>query len=152
MTDITPCLWFDTQAHDAAEFYTAVFPNSQITDVARQADGGVLMVAFELDGRRFTALNGGPAHPFTPAVSFQISCASQEEVDRYWTTLGDGGAEDHCGWVQDRYGLSWQVIPTRLPELLQHPDPEVARRVMDAMLQMRKIEIAALEEAALAVA
>jgi predicted 3-demethylubiquinone-9 3-methyltransferase (glyoxalase superfamily) len=149
MTNITPCLWFDTQAHDAAEFYASVFPNSQITDVARNADGSVLMVAFELDGRRFTALNGGPHHQFNHAVSFQISCASQDEVDRYWDTLSAGGAEGDCGWVQDRFGLSWQVVPTRLPELLQDDDRELAQRVMNAMLQMKKIDIAALEEAAL---
>jgi predicted 3-demethylubiquinone-9 3-methyltransferase (glyoxalase superfamily) len=150
MTNITPCLWFNAQAHEAAEFYTSVFPNSRITRVSHYDDGRVLMVAFELDGKPFTALNGGADHPFTPAVSLQIDCASQDEVDRYWDALSDGGHEDHCSWVQDRFGLSWQVIPARLPELLAHPDPEVAQRVMAAMLQMGKIDVAVLEEAALA--
>ncbi len=150
MTNITPCLWFNSQAHEAAEFYVSVFPNSCITSVSHYEDGRVLTVAFELDGKPFTALNGGADFPFSPAVSFQIDCADQDEVDRYWETLSAGGNEDHCGWVQDRFGLSWQVIPRRLPELLQDADPEVAQRTMSAMLQMRKIDVATLEEAAAA--
>jgi predicted 3-demethylubiquinone-9 3-methyltransferase (glyoxalase superfamily) len=156
MTNITPCLWFDTQAHEAAEYYTSVFPNSRIVDVSYYGDAGprpagtVLTVVFELDGTRFVGLNGGPQYTFNPAISFQIACASQEEVDHYWDALTDGGTEDHCGWVQDRFGMSWQVVPKRLTELLQDPDAERAQRVMGAMLQMRKIDIAALEDAAAA--
>jgi len=158
MSRITPCLWFDTEGEEAAEFYTSIFPNSRILEVTRYGDAGpreagtVMTVTFELDGREFVALNGGPEFTFDEAISFQIDCGSQEEVDDYWSRLGEGGEEGPCGWVKDRYGLSWQVVPTRLTELLTHPDPETSQRAMAAMLQMRKIDIATLEEAAGAVA
>src|SRR3712207_7558491 len=154
MPAITPCLWFDTQGEEAAEFYTSIFPNSRIVEVARYGEAGprdtgtVMTVAFELDGRPFVALNGGPDFHFTEALSLMIDCESQDEVDHYWERLGDGGEHGPCGWLKDRYGVSWQVVPTRLTELLDDPDPETSQRVMKAMLAMRKIDIAALEEAA----
>ena len=154
MQKITPCLWFDTEAEEAATFYTAVFPNSRILDVARygyagpRAEGTVMTVSFELDGQRFVALNGGPDFTFNEAISFQVSCADQDEVDRLWNTLSEGGEEGPCGWLKDRFGVSWQIVPTRLPELLADPDREKSQRVMQAMLQMGKIEIDALERAA----
>jgi predicted 3-demethylubiquinone-9 3-methyltransferase (glyoxalase superfamily) len=154
MTAIRPCLWFDTQAEDAAEFYTSVFPNSRIVDIQRygsagpREEGTVMVVSFELDGNRFIALNGGPDFTFSEAISFELECADQEEVDRYWTTLSEGGEEGPCGWLKDRYGLSWQVVPKRLNELIADPDEEKAQRVMAAMLKMRKIEVAELERAA----
>ena len=150
----TPCLWFDTEGEDAARFYTSVFPNSRIVDIARFGDAGpreagtVMLVSFELDGQPFTALNGGPDFTFSEAVSFQVDCADQVEVDRYWETLSDGGEQGPCGWLKDRFGLSWQIVPTRLTELLADPDRERSQRVMKAMLGMRKIEIAELEAAA----
>jgi predicted 3-demethylubiquinone-9 3-methyltransferase (glyoxalase superfamily) len=150
----TPCLWFDTEGEEAARFYTSVFPNSRIVDVARYGEAGpreagtVMVVSFELDGQPFTALNGGPNYTFSEAVSFQVDCADQAEVDRYWETLSEGGEQGPCGWLKDRFGLSWQVVPTRLTELLGDPDRERAQRVMKAMLGMRKIEIAELEAAA----
>jgi predicted 3-demethylubiquinone-9 3-methyltransferase (glyoxalase superfamily) len=156
MTEITPCLWFDTQGEEAAAFYTSIFPNSRILEVARYGEAGprpagtVMTVLFELDGRRFTALNGGPEFTFDEAISFQVDCRSQEEVDDYWTRLGDGGQEGPCGWLKDRFGVSWQIVPARLIELLKDPDPGTSQRVMAAMLQMRKIDIAALEQAAAA--
>ena len=154
MPKITPCLWFDTQGEEAATFYTSVFPNSRIVDVARYGEAGpraagtVMAVRFELDGQEFVALNGGPEFTFDEAVSFQIDCGDQDEVDHYWTKLAEGGEEGPCGWLEDRFGLSWQVVPRRLYELLGDPDEEKAQRVMTAMLQMRKLEIAPLEEAA----
>jgi predicted 3-demethylubiquinone-9 3-methyltransferase (glyoxalase superfamily) len=154
MKEITPCLWFDTEAEEAATFYTSVFPNSRITEISHYGEAGpreagtVMVVAFELDGRPFVALNGGPQFRFDEAISFQILCESQEEVDRYWTTLGEGGEEGPCGWLKDRFGLSWQVVPTRLMELLRDPDRGRAQRVMAAMLQMRKLDVAELEAAA----
>ncbi|MFI7481449.1 VOC family protein [Kocuria sp. M1R5S2] len=155
MTTLTPCLWFDTEAQDAANFYISVFPNSRITDITHYGEAGprpadmVLTVEFELDGHPFTALNGGPEFSFTEAVSFQIDCADQAEVDRYWDALtADGGQEDMCGWLKDKYGLSWQVVPRRLVELLADPDPERAQRAMAAMMPMRKIIVADLEAAA----
>ena len=154
MPRITPCLWFDTQAEQAAQFYTSVFPNSRIVEVSRFGEGGrrdadlALVVSFELDGQPVTALNGGPEFAFTEAVSFQVDCADQAEVDHYWTALTDGGEESRCGWLKDRFGLSWQVIPRRLTELLGDPDPARAHRAMDAMFTMRKIDVAALERAA----
>jgi predicted 3-demethylubiquinone-9 3-methyltransferase (glyoxalase superfamily) len=157
MPDITPCLWFDTEGEDAAKFYTSIFPSSRITDVAYygsagpRAEGTVMTVSFELDGRKFLALNGGPDFTFSEAVSFQVSCESQDEVDSYWSKLSDGGEEGPCGWLKDRFGLSWQIVPTRLPELLQDPDRERSQRVMAAMLEMRKIDVEALERAAAAV-
>ena len=152
---ITPFLWYDTEAEEAATLYTSLFPNSTILSVNRYGaagpgpEGSVMTVSFELDGQRFVALNGGPAHPFTEAVSFVVDCSSQEEVDRYWDALTeDGGEESVCGWLRDRWGLSWQIVPSRLPELLTDPDREKSQRVMQAMLQMRKIDIAGLEAAA----
>jgi predicted 3-demethylubiquinone-9 3-methyltransferase (glyoxalase superfamily) len=156
MGAITPFLWFDTQAEEAAEHYSSIFPNSRILSVSRygpgapREEGTVMTVEFELDGQRFIALNGGPQYRFTEAVSFSVSCKDQAEVDTYWSRLADGGEEGPCGWLKDRYGLSWQIVPTRLPELLSDPDRERARRVMGAMLQMRKIEIDELEAAATA--
>jgi predicted 3-demethylubiquinone-9 3-methyltransferase (glyoxalase superfamily) len=153
---ITPCLWFDTEGEEAATFYTDVFPNSRVVDVTYYGEAGprpagtVLTVLFEIDGQRFLALNGGPQYKFSEAISFQIHCATQEDVDYYWTRLTEGGEEGPCGWVKDRYGLSWQVVPDRLPELLSSPDPEVSRCVMDAMMKMRKIEVPELERAAAA--
>jgi predicted 3-demethylubiquinone-9 3-methyltransferase (glyoxalase superfamily) len=154
MPDITTCLWFDTRGEEAAEFYTSVFPNSRITEVARYTEAGpreagtAMTVAFELDGTKFVALNGGPEFTFSEAISFQIDCRSQEEVDEYWSRLGEGGEEGPCGWLKDRFGVSWQVVPRRLKELLSSSDGETAARVTQAMLQMRKIDIAALEDAA----
>jgi predicted 3-demethylubiquinone-9 3-methyltransferase (glyoxalase superfamily) len=154
MTNITPCLWFDTEGEEAAEFYTSIFPNSRITHVARYGEAGpraagtAMTVSFELDGKQFVALNGGPEFSFSEAISFQVDCRSQDEVDDYWSRLSAGGEEGPCGWLKDRYGLSWQIIPSRLTELLADPDPETSQRVMAAMLQMKKIEIAQLEEAA----
>ena len=155
MPTITPCLWFDTEAEEAATFYTSVFPGSRITGITHYGEAGprpagsVLTVAFELDGRPFTALNGGPEFPFTEAVSLQISCADQAEVDHYWEALtADGGEESVCGWLKDKFGLSWQVVPRRLTELIADPEPERARRTMEAMLGMKKIVIADVEAAA----
>jgi predicted 3-demethylubiquinone-9 3-methyltransferase (glyoxalase superfamily) len=152
--DITPCLWFDTEGEEAAAFYTSVFPNSKILDVAHYGEAGprdagtVMAVRFELDGRPFVALNGGPEFTFSEAVSFQVHCKTQEEVDALWNALTDGGEEGPCGWLKDRFGLSWQIVPTRLMELLSDPDPERSQRAMRAMLEMRKIEIAEVERAA----
>ena len=158
MQKITPCLWFDTEAEQAAEFYTSVFKNSRITEISHYGEGmhkpagTVLTVEFELDGQRFTALNGGPEFTFDEAVSFQIGCADQAEVDYYWEhLLSGGGQESQCGWLKDRFGVSWQVIPKQLVELLGDPDPGRAQRAMQAMLGMRKIEVAELERAADAV-
>ena len=156
MQKITPCLWFDTEAEEAAEFYTSVFPNSRILDVSRYGSAGprpegmVMTASFELDGQTFVALNGGPepGFSFNEAISFQVSCKTQEEVDTFWSSLSDGGEEGPCGWLKDRYGVSWQIIPTVLPELLSNPDREKSQRVMQAMLNMKKIEIDALERAA----
>jgi len=149
-----PCLWFDGQAEAAAELYTAVFPNSTIDSVARYGpdtpgtEGAVMTVAFTLDGTKYVGLNGGPVFTFSEAISFQIMCADQDEVDHYWTRLSEGGSQDQCGWLKDRFGVSWQVVPTRMYELLEDPDPVRANRAMQAMLQMRKLVIAELERAA----
>jgi predicted 3-demethylubiquinone-9 3-methyltransferase (glyoxalase superfamily) len=155
MPRITPNLWFDTDAKDAADFYVAVFPNSEITSVSHYGDsagaraGTVLVVNFKLDGQPYTAINGGPEFTFSEAISLSISCADQNEVDHYWNALTkDGGQESQCGWLKDRYGLSWQVIPKALGELLGDPDPGRSQRAMQAMLQMRKIDVAALRAAA----
>lgn len=151
---ITPCLWFDTEAKDAADFYTSVFPNSRITDVAYYGEAGpresgmVLTVEFELDGQPFVGLNGGPEFTFDEAISFQVPCASQDDVDRYWTVLSEGGSEGPCGWLKDRFGVSWQIVPTRLLELLGDPDRAKAQRAMACMMGMKKIDIAAVEQAA----
>ncbi|MEA2178022.1 MAG: hypothetical protein QOD55_2803 [Solirubrobacteraceae bacterium] len=156
MSAITPCMWFDTEGEEAAAFYTSIFSNSRILHVARYGEAGprpagtAMTVSFELDGQRFVALNGGPQFTFNEAISFQVDCRSQEEVDEYWSRLGDGGEEGPCGWLKDRYGVSWQIVPARLSELLGDPDPETSQRVMRAMLAMRKIDIATLEEAAAA--
>jgi predicted 3-demethylubiquinone-9 3-methyltransferase (glyoxalase superfamily) len=152
MQRITPCLWFDTQAEEAASFYVSLFDDSEVTDV-RYLDGtpsgdNVALVSFRLEGQAFWAINGGPQFPFTEAVSFQVSCKDQAEVDRLWKELtADGGEEGQCGWLKDRFGLSWQITPDRMGELLSDPDPERAQRAMQAMLQMRKIDIAELERA-----
>jgi predicted 3-demethylubiquinone-9 3-methyltransferase (glyoxalase superfamily) len=154
MQKVTPCLWFDDQGEEAAEFYTSIFPNSRITDISRYGEtgpgtpGAAMTVAFELDGQPFTALNGGPQFTFSEAVSFQVACDGQDEVDRYWNTLAEGGEEGPCGWLKDRFGLSWQVFPKRLPELLADPDREKSQRVMAAMLKMKKIDVGELERAA----
>ena len=150
---ITPCLWFDTEAEEAARFYTSVFKNSQILDVARYGAEGpreddlVMAVTFELDGQRFVALNGGPEFTFSEAISFQIPCADQAEVDYYWDAFAEGGEPGPCGWIKDRFGLSWQVVPSALMDLLNDSDPKVAEAVMAAMLTMGKIEVAELEAA-----
>ncbi|MFE7563729.1 VOC family protein [Kitasatospora sp. NPDC057500] len=155
MQQITPCLWYDDQAEEAAGYYTSVFPNSRITDVTRYTEAGpgtpgtVVTVAFELDGRPFVALNGGPIFPFTEAVSLQVECDDQAEVDRLWAALLEGGGqESQCGWLKDRWGLSWQVTPRILIDLVSGPDREKAARVTEAMLTMRKIDIRRLLEAA----
>ncbi|HEY7718035.1 MAG TPA: VOC family protein [Pedococcus sp.] len=154
MPKTTPCLWFDTQAEEAARFYCSVFPNSRVTDVTHygkagpRPEGEVLTVEFELDGQPYTALNGGPEFTFDEAVSFQIDCADQEEADHYWWALVEGGQESQCGWLKDRFGLSWQVVPRRLTELLADPDPDRAARAMEAMLGMRRIDVAQVERAA----
>jgi predicted 3-demethylubiquinone-9 3-methyltransferase (glyoxalase superfamily) len=156
MQKITPCLWFDTEGEDAATFYTSVFPNSRIREITRygsagpRAEGTVMTVSFELDGQEYVALNGGPDFTFNEAISFQVSCEDQGEVDRLWSTLSEGGEEGPCGWLKDRFGLSWQIVPTALPRLLADPDRDRSQRVMQAMLEMRKIDIAALEAAAAA--
>ena len=151
---IIPNLWFDTQAEAAADFYVSVFPNSRIVEVTRYTDAGprpagtVMAVVFELDGQRFVGINGGPEFTFDEAVSFQIDCETQEEVDYYWERLSEGGEEGPCGWLKDRYGLSWQVVPTGMEELFVDPDPERARRAMEAMLGMGKLDIAEIQRAA----
>ena len=145
---ITPFLWFDSNAEEAVDFYLTVFKNSRRLDQARTIDdslgpkGSILTIAFELDGQKFTALNGGPLFKFTEAVSFVVRCDSQQEVDDYWSKLSAGGSESQCGWLKDRFGLSWQIVPARLPELIKNP------KAMQAMLQMRKLDIAELERAA----
>jgi predicted 3-demethylubiquinone-9 3-methyltransferase (glyoxalase superfamily) len=151
---ITPFLWFDRQAEDAAKLYVSLFGNSRITQVSRYGDAGpgpkgsVMVVAFELEGRRFTALNGGTHYKLSEAFSLMVDCTEQADIDRLWDALGDGGSYNVCGWLKDRFGLSWQIIPNALPRLLNDPDAEKAQRVMAAMLKMGKIEIAELERAA----
>jgi predicted 3-demethylubiquinone-9 3-methyltransferase (glyoxalase superfamily) len=154
MPRITPNLWFDTEAKDAAEFYVSIFPNSEITDISTYGEAGpgpagtVMTVSFSLDGQPYTGINGGPMFTFSEAISLSIACADQTEVDHYWEKLVDGGEESQCGWLKDRYGLSWQVVPDALVELLSDPDPDRATRAMRAMLGMRKLEVAALRAAA----
>ncbi len=154
MDRITPCLWFDTEAEEAAAFYTSVFPNSRIVHVSRYGSAGprpeglVMEVEFEIDGRSVLALNGGPQFRFTEAISLQADCKDQDEVDRLWETLSEGGEEGPCGWLKDRYGVSWQIVPSRMYELIADSDPERAQRAIASMLQMGKIEIADLERAA----
>jgi predicted 3-demethylubiquinone-9 3-methyltransferase (glyoxalase superfamily) len=153
MQKITPNLWFENQAEEAAEFYTSIFKNSRITGVSRYGEAGprpagsVMVVEFELDGQQFLALNGGPEFQFTEAISFVINCESQEEVDYMWERLTDGGEESMCGWLKDRFGVSWQVVPTALHALLSEPDPEKASRIMEAFFQMRRIDLPRLERA-----
>lgn len=154
---ITPCLRFDTQAQEAALFYTSIFPNARIVSTLRYGEAGheihgkpagsILTVVFELDGQRFTALNGGPLFTFNEAVSLEVRCDTQEEVDFYWDRLTDGGEASACGWLKDRFGLSWQVTPAALDDLLGDPDYEKTERVMTALLQMKKLDLAALERA-----
>jgi predicted 3-demethylubiquinone-9 3-methyltransferase (glyoxalase superfamily) len=154
MQKIRPCLWFDNQAEDAANYYVSIFKNSKITDVSRYGEGGpvpagtALVVSFELEGAPFQALNGGPAFDFTEAVSFYVDAPTQQEIDRLWDQLtADGGEPGRCGWLKDKYGLSWQIVPPMLGELLSDPDSEKSGRVMQAMLAMDKIIISELEDA-----
>jgi predicted 3-demethylubiquinone-9 3-methyltransferase (glyoxalase superfamily) len=153
MPKLTSCLWFDTQGEDAANFYVSVFPNSRIVNVSHYGEAGprpagsVMTVDFELDGQPFMALNGGPEFTFSEAISFMIDCADQDEVDYYWGKLGEGGEEGPCGWLKDRYGLSWQVVPAALGELASDPDPAKSQAVMKAMFGMRKLVVAELQAA-----
>ena len=153
MQKITPFLWFNDQAEEAMNFYTAIFKNSKIGSVSRYGEGGpgpqgsVMTAIFELNGQEFMALNGGPLFTFTEAISFFVNCETQAEVDELWEKLTEGGEESQCGWLKDKYGLSWQIVPTALGELLSDPDAEKAGRVMNAMLQMKKIDIAGLRAA-----
>ena len=156
---ITPFLWFDSQAEEAVGFYTSIFKNSKIVSITRYGEEGadasgrpkgtVMTMAFQLDGQEFVALNGGPHFKFTEAISFVVNCESQDEVDYYWEKLSGGGDEkaQQCGWLKDKYGVSWQIVPMELGELLNDPDPEKSRRVMNAMLQMKKIDIETLKQA-----
>jgi len=150
---ITPFLWFDSQAEAAANFYVSIFNNSRVLGISRYGEAGpgpkgsVMTVDFELDGQGFTGLNGGPHFKFTEAVSFVVHCKTQEEVDTFWGKLLEGGQESQCGWLKDKYGLSWQIVPTILAEMLRDPDPQKSKRVMEAMLKMKKIDIAGLTRA-----
>jgi predicted 3-demethylubiquinone-9 3-methyltransferase (glyoxalase superfamily) len=159
MQKITPFLWFDNNAEEAANFYASVFKNSKVGKVthyggaaaqaARRPEGSVMTVEFELDGQKFVGLNGGPIFKFTEAVSFAVNCDTQEEIDYFWEKLsGEGGKEVECGWLKDKYGLSWQIVPTILGELVQASDPEKTNRVMGALIKMKKLNIAKLKEAA----
>jgi predicted 3-demethylubiquinone-9 3-methyltransferase (glyoxalase superfamily) len=154
LTKITPCLWFDTEGEEAATLYTSIFENSRILHVTRYGSSGprpeglVMTVVFELDGQEFIALNGGPEFTFNEAISFQVNCESQEEVDRFWAKLSEGGQEGPCGWLKDRFGVSWQIVPRLLDELARDPDVEKAQRVIKAMLGMGKIDCAELQRAA----
>lgn len=162
MQKITPCLWFDDQAEEAAKFYTSIFPNSKIGNISRYGEAGqdvhgktagtVMTVAFELDGQAFTALNGGPIFQFNEAVSLQVDCESQEEVDYYWQKLSEGGDEtaQQCGWLKDKYGVSWQIVPRVLIEILDDADESKSQRAMTAMLKMKKIDIDELKRATVA--
>ena len=153
MQKITPFLWFDNQAEEAVNFYTSVFKNSKIGKVSRYSDAGpgpkgsVMVMAFELNGQEFMALNGGPIFKFTEAVSFVVNCETQEEVDDYWTKLTAGGSEVQCGWLKDKYGLSWQIVPTILGKLMGDPDPKKSKKVAEAMFQMKKLDIKKLQAA-----
>ncbi|HUX84647.1 MAG TPA: VOC family protein [Chitinophagaceae bacterium] len=151
---ITPCLWFDDQAEEAARFYTSIFKNSKIGAISRYGDSGpgkkgsVLVVTFQLDGQEFMALNGGPVFKFTEAISLAVDCADQKEVDEFWNKLSEGGQTSQCGWLKDKYGLSWQIVPSALEELMSTGDPEQSNRVMKALLQMTRIDIEGLKKAA----
>jgi predicted 3-demethylubiquinone-9 3-methyltransferase (glyoxalase superfamily) len=153
MQKITPFLWFDHQAEEAANFYTSLFKNSKITGVSRYGEGSpgpagsVMTISFQLDGQDFTALNGGPLFLFTEAISFVVNCETQAEVDHLWEQLTAGGQEVQCGWLKDRFGVSWQIVPTALGSILGDPDPEKARRAMEAMLKMKKLDIVELQRA-----
>jgi len=150
---ITPFLWFDHQAEEAANFYASIFPNSRIVKVVRYGKAGpgpagsVMTVEFQLEGQSFVALNGGPHFKFTEAISFVVNCQTQDEVDAFWEKLSAGGTEVQCGWLKDKFGLSWQIVPTVLPQLLNDPDPEKSQRVMKVMLTMKKLDISALKQA-----
>ena len=154
---ITPCLWFDDQAEEAAKFYTSIFKNSKVVKIARYGEAGreihgkpagtVMTVVFQLEGQEFLALNGGPQFKFTEAISLSVNCKAQQEVDEFWEKLSAGGEEGPCGWLKDKYGLSWQINPTILGEMLSDPDPQKSGRVMEAMLQMKKIDIEKLKRA-----
>jgi predicted 3-demethylubiquinone-9 3-methyltransferase (glyoxalase superfamily) len=153
MQKITPCLWFDTQAEEAANFYVSLFKNSKVLDISHFGEAGprpagtVMTVNFQLDGQEFIALNGGPEFNFTEAISFSVSCESQEEVDELWQKLTEDGEAGPCGWLKDRFGLSWQIVPTALTRLLSDPDGEKVKRVTEAMLKMSKIDIQVLQQA-----
>ena len=153
MQKITTNLWFDTEAEEAASFYISIFKNSRIVNLLRYGESGprpagmVMTVTFELDGQEFTGINGGPEFKFTEAISLLVNCETQEEIDEYWAKLTEGGEEGPCGWLKDKYGLSWQVAPVRLDKMLQDKDSEAANRAMAAMLQMGKLDLAALEKA-----
>ena len=154
MPAITPFLWFNDKAEEAANFYVSIFPNSKVLSVSRYGDAGpgtkgsVMTVSFELDGRQFTALNGGPRYTFTPSVSFLVPCETQQDVDYYWEQLTAGGKPIQCGWLEDKYGLSWQIVPKELFRLVQDKDPAKSQRVMKAMLQMVKLDVTRLQQAA----
>ena len=160
MQKITPFLWYDSQAEEAANYYASIFKNSSVGGITRYDEssskaagrpaGSAMTVEFQLEGQKFVALNGGPHFKFTEAVSFVVNCDNQEEVDYFWEKLVEGGAESQCGWLKDKYGLSWQIVPTILPELFKQKDAAKAKRVMEAMLQMKKIDIKTLQEAAAA--
>lgn len=157
MQKITPCLWFDSNAEEAAKFYTSVFKNSKIGKISRYGEAGyevhhmpagtVLTVEFELDGRTFTALNGGPLFKFNEAISFQVACESQQEVDYYWEALSAGGEKGHCGWLKDKFGVSWQIVPTVLGDMLGDKNAKKSESVMKALLQMRRLDIEGLRRA-----
>lgn len=153
MQKITPYLWFEDQAEEAVNFYTSIFKNSKVLNVSRYGEAGpgpagsVMTATFELDGQEFMALNGGPQYKFTEAISFLVNCKTQKEVDELWEKLSDGGEEGPCGWLKDKFGVSWQIIPTALGEMLSDPNPSKAQRVMEAMLKMKKIEIPVLQQA-----
>jgi predicted 3-demethylubiquinone-9 3-methyltransferase (glyoxalase superfamily) len=154
LTKITPCLWFDTEGEEAATFYTSIFENSRVMKVTRygsagpRPEGTVMTVSFELQGQEFVALNGGPEFTFNEAISFRVNCESQREVDRLWTKLGDGGKDGPCGWLKDKFGVSWQIVPTLLEQLINDPDPGKVQRVMTAMFGMSRIDTAELQRAA----
>jgi predicted 3-demethylubiquinone-9 3-methyltransferase (glyoxalase superfamily) len=153
MQKITPFLWFDTQAEEAANLYTSIFKDSKILTVSRYGDAGpgpkgsAMTVSFQLEGQQFLALNGGPHFKFTEALSLLVNCESQQEVDALWSQLSVGGSEGRCGWLKDKYGLSWQIVPSAMGQLMSDPDPQKSKRVMEAMLQMKKLDIGALERA-----
>jgi len=157
MQKITPCLWFNNKADEAAEFYVSLFKNSRVESISRydangaeasgMPEGSVMTVKFIIDGEEFLGLNGGPMFNFTPAISFIVNCGTQEEIDRLWDKLSEGGEKSMCGWLQDKYGISWQIVPAVLGELMSDPDPEKSARVMRAMLKMTKLDIRALERA-----